>query len=65
MASGKFRQPEHDRILLDAGLHANYLNPGVLGTVHHFHGGGLHLKLQSGECRSFIFSEGLRTEKLQ
>ena len=36
MASGKFRKPEHDRILLDAGLHANYLNPGVVGTVHHF-----------------------------
>ena len=65
MASGKFRKPEHDRILLDAGLHANYLNPGVVGTVHHFHGGGFHLNLPSGECRSFIFSEGLRAEKLQ
>ena len=33
MASGKFRNVEHDRSLLDVGLHLNSVNKGFCGVM--------------------------------
>ena len=64
MASGKFRNIRHDRTLLDAGLHASFVNKGFLGHVSHFDGRGFHLSLPCGEIREFLFGDDLRSEKL-
>ena len=63
MASGKFRNVEHDRSLLDVGLHSNSVNKGFCGVVSLIDGRGFHLSLPCGEKRQVLFSDDLKDDK--
>ena len=64
MACSKVRNFDLDRTLLDAGLHANFLNRGIVGIVSHYCDDSFRLTLPCGAERVVIFDSGLRADKL-
>ena len=63
MACSKVRNFDLDRTLLDAGLHANFLNRGIVGIVSHYCDDSFRLTLPCGAERVVIFDSGLRADK--
>ena len=64
MACSKVRNFDLDRTLLDAGLHANFLNRGIVGIVSQYCDDSFRLTLPCGAERVVIFDSGLRADKL-